>query len=71
MSDFAFQVNEGHEVQLVQKVMEHEYVLYSKILQVWKFGDPSNRKRLFIVGFKRTLGQAAHEFVWPQLRGFL
>ena len=34
-------------------------------MAVWRYDDPSNRKRLFMVGFHYELGQAAREFKWP------
>lgn len=66
MSANAKFVNDGAEVDSVLKRLSNKYVVYCKVLQMAHFGDGSNRKRLFIVGFLRRLGQAAHEFKWPE-----
>jgi len=66
ISDFALEVKEGAGVKKVTDALEVRYVIYQRVVQVWRYGDPSNRKRLFIVGFDKKLGQAAHEFKWPK-----
>ena len=66
ISDYAPQVDEGAAVEKVVKALEGKYVIYKRILQMWRFGDPSNRKRLFLIGFDKRLGQAAHEYLWPK-----
>ena len=59
-------VNSGSEVKAVRTKLGHKYVVKSKIIRVWQHGDPSNRQRLFMVGFHRDLGQAAYEFEFPK-----
>jgi site-specific DNA-cytosine methylase len=58
-------VNKGEEVQLVRRQLSEVYVVYGRTVKLWQYGDPSNRKRLFMVGFLRELGQVALEFEWP------
>ena len=65
ISDYATEVNNGDEVVAVKTALEEAYVVYVKLIAVWKHGDPSNRRRLFMVGFHKELGQAAHCFTWP------
>jgi site-specific DNA-cytosine methylase len=65
ISDHATEVNNGREVNEVINRLNRKYVLYTRLIQVWRYGDPSNRKRLFMVGILKELGQAAYEFVWP------
>jgi site-specific DNA-cytosine methylase len=50
MSDYAIEVNNGREVKEVISQLSTLYFLYADILQVWQYGDLSNRARLFIVG---------------------
>lgn len=65
ISDNAPFVNGGAEVTKVRERLAVRYVIYGKTLKVWHYGDPSNRKRLFMVGMLKELGQVAMEFVWP------
>ena len=46
--------------------LQDEYLLYAKMLSVCYYSDPSHKKRLFIVGSRRKMGQAAREFRWPK-----
>jgi site-specific DNA-cytosine methylase len=66
ISDNAVNVNEGQAVKLITAALEAKYALYQRLIEMWRFGDPSNRKRLFIVGFDLRLGQVAHDFKWPK-----
>ena len=54
MSDYALEVNNGREVKDVISQLLTLYFLYADILQVWQYGDISNRARLFIVGTLRS-----------------
>ena len=65
ISDNVVEVNGGKELAEVTVALEVAYVVYAKMIQVWKHGDPSNRTRLFLVALHKDLGQAAHEFKWP------
>ena len=66
ISDNAVNVQGGDGVRKVREALEEKYVLYERTIQMWRYGDPSNRKRLFIIGFDKKMGQAAHEFKWPR-----
>lgn len=41
------------------------YVVDMRVLEVWRFGDNSNRKRLIIVGCHKRFGNLAKEYEWP------
>jgi hypothetical protein len=66
ISEHALFVNEGEEVLRVRKQLGKDYVVKSKVIRLWQHGDPSNRQRLFMVGFHKELGQAAFEFEFPR-----
>ena len=66
ISDNAININGGKEVKQVKAKLSAQYVVKCKLIQVWRHGDPSNRKRLFMVGLHRQLGQAAYEFNFPR-----
>jgi site-specific DNA-cytosine methylase len=51
---------------MIVSALELKYVVYHRLIEVWRFGDPSNRKRLFIAGIDKRLSQLAHEFQWPK-----
>ena len=63
--DNAVNVNEGKEVAEVTVALEVAYVVHARLIQVRKYGDPSNRTRLFMVALHRDLGHAAYDFQWP------
>jgi site-specific DNA-cytosine methylase len=65
MSDNAVNINKGSEVNKVIELLTKKYTVYSKIIAVKDHGDPTSRKRLFIVGVHHKLGQLAHTFEWP------
>ena len=64
ISDNAVNVDGGNEVRKVKARLEERCILFCKRLVVWRYGDPSTRKRLFMVGFHYKLGHAAREFKW-------
>jgi hypothetical protein len=49
----ALEVNEGAEVKLVKDTLGVDYHVYDKVLDCWRYGDPSTRSRLFIVALRR------------------
>ena len=65
ISDYAWQINEGEEVKEVLNRLAAHYFVKHKILNVYGYGDGSYRRRLFIVGFDRQLGEAGQWFEWP------
>jgi DNA (cytosine-5)-methyltransferase 1 len=66
ISDNAPNAGGGKALLMVVSALEPKYVVYQRLIEVWRFGDPSNRKRIFIVGIDKRLGQLAHEFQWPK-----
>ena len=42
------------------------YAVKHKIVSVWDYGDGSHRKRVFVVGFSKELGDAADWFEFPE-----
>ena len=61
------QVNDGMEVDTVVEATSQDYVVHQQVLSVAQYGDCSNRKRLFIVGFcKERVGCMANKFEFPQ-----
>ena len=66
ISDNALNVDGGAAIRAITSKLEGKYALFQRLIEMWRFGDPSNRKRLFIVGFDLRLGQVAHEFKWPK-----
>ena len=66
ISEHALFVNDGKEVLQVREQLGQDYIIKSKIVRMWQHGDPSNRQRLFMVGFHKELGQAAYQFEFPR-----
>ena len=56
ISDHAISVNNGKEVEEVVKGLRQLYYIKVELIPVWIHGDPTARRRLFIVGFRRDLG---------------
>jgi site-specific DNA-cytosine methylase len=65
ISDFAWQVNDGAEVKWVLKQLRVHYCIKHKIVEVWRHGDVSSRRRLIIIGFSEQLGSVANMFEFP------
>ena len=70
MSDFAEHVNSGSEIIELVKRLSTKYHLYGATLNVWEYGDPSNRARLFIIGTLKSLTDSDQfsniQFEYPQ-----
>ena len=70
MSDFAEHVNSGSEIIELVKRLSTKYHLYGATLNVWEYGDPSNRARLFIIGTLKSLTDGDQfsniQFEYPQ-----
>ena len=56
ISDNAAKVNNGDEVFKVKTVLEEAYIVYCKLIAVWRHGDPSNRKGAFHGCFAQRFG---------------
>lgn len=59
-------VNKGSAVRRLIQKLRSKYVVKSKAIRTVQFHDGTNRTRLFIVGFHKRLGNAAHEFEFPK-----
>ena len=63
----ALQVNEGRDVDALLTNLQGEYHLHSDVLSVASYGDCSNRKRLFIIGFcKEQVGEIGKQYQFPE-----
>lgn len=63
----ALEVNGGTEVQVILHRLSKLYHIHHAIVQMWRYGDPSNRQRFIIVGFhKHKVGDIGKEFVFPR-----
>ena len=65
MSDNAVNVHGGREVTQVVQALKQHYIITADVIPVWRYGDSTSRKRLFIIGLHRRLGPAAHTFKFP------
>ena len=68
MVDNVLRIDGGRIVTDLMHELEADYVMHTKEITCRDFNDNSNRKRFFIVGAHRDLGDAAHTFEFPQPR---
>ena len=54
MTDNAIDIHQGKEIDSVINQLSKNYTVHYNILQVWHYGDPSSRRRLFIVGMNKS-----------------
>jgi site-specific DNA-cytosine methylase len=79
ISDNVYNIHDGVELSSVKQNLTGKYILFESTLPVWKYGDPTARNWLHIVGISRKLGQRAYDFrfpkpkfdatLWPRARG--
>ena len=60
----ALDVNEGYEVKMVLETLSSTYHVNPDILTCWKYGDPTARQRIIIVGLRRDLYKT-NMWEWP------
>ena len=61
----ALEVHGGREVQaVIDKLSEAGYEVHSAVIDCWKYGDPTARKRLFIVGIREDIARQLN-WSWP------
>lgn len=65
-TDNAININHGEDVKSLLKELQTDYLTHHAIIPVWRYGDPTNRKRLFIVAFHRRLGPQTQSFQFPK-----
>lgn len=59
-------INHGDVVNRVLQSLSVQYHCHARVLRCAEYGDPSNRERLFIVGFHRVdVGDIGANFEWP------
>ena len=66
MTDNAININNGAEVDKLIAELSGEYYIHYSLTYVWEHGDPTSRRRLFIVGFHKSLGPKAKAFQFPK-----
>ena len=59
------QVEKGKWFYQLAETLGEKYILHYRVLDCWKYGDVSNRKRLFLIALHKRLGEAAKAFRWP------
>ena len=61
----ALETNDGHEVECVIAGLSRHYHVDARILDCWRYGDPTSRRRLIIVGGDTDIVQA-NWYHWPE-----
>ena len=61
----ALETNGGREVECVIAGLSHHYHVDARVLDCWRYGDPTSRRRLMIVGGARDIVQAEW-YQWPE-----
>lgn len=59
-------VNGGKDLARLIRDLEAHYIVHHKYISVWRHGDPTNRKRLFIVAVHKRHGLKAAHFKFPK-----
>lgn len=59
ISDYAPQVNNGEDVNMVKETLQEKYVIYDGLLRMADFGDCCHRVRYVIVGMLKEMPGAA------------
>ena len=65
-TDNAININHGEDVKTLLKELQTDYLTHRAIIPMWQYGDPTNRKRLFIVAFHKRLGPQTQSFQFPK-----
>ena len=65
-TDNAININHGEDVKGLLKELQTDYLTHHAIIPVWRYGDPTNRKRLFIIAFHKRLGPQTQSFQFPK-----
>ena len=65
ISDNVYSTHDEVELSSIKQSLKGKYILFESILPVWKYGDPTARNWLLIVGVSRKLGQCAYDFRFP------
>ena len=54
--DNVYNIHDGVELSSIKQNLKGKYTLFESVLPVWKYGDPTARNWLHIVGISRKLG---------------
>ena len=66
MTDNAIWIHNGTEVNQLIETLQTEYKSHYNLIQMWRHGDPTSRRRLIIVGLHSSLGEHANNFTFPE-----
>ena len=61
----ALKINNGTDVRKVINSLIGKYYIHRSVVRVESHGDPSNRTRLFIVGFHKRYGERGSKYTFP------
>ena len=65
-TDNCMYINNQAEIQFISDALEDLYDLHQTVIETWRFGDVTNRKRWILVGFLReTCGKHGRNFSFP------
>ena len=65
MTPTALDTNDGMEVKFIHdKLAELDYVVYSDIIDCFRYGDPTSRRRLMIIAIRSDI-DAKSRWTWP------
>ena len=65
ITDYALDVHSGLEVKSVCEDLSHMYHVQQQLIPVWKYGDPTARVRLFIIGVRLDIKDLRGEYTFP------
>ena len=60
----ALDVNNGYEVRKLVSELSKKYTVHADIIECWRYGDPTARTRLIIIGLRRDIFEGV-EWEWP------
>ena len=63
MVDNVLTINNGDDLQRVKDELTPHFYIKCKVMECWRAGDPSNRKKLTMVGVNQRLGPSG-ESAW-------
>ena len=65
MVENALNINNGRAIKTVCAELKRDYVIDYEVLDCWRFGDVTSRRRVFIVGISKRFGVRAHSWKFP------
>ena len=58
--------NPGQDIRQILNSLSDEYRMDASLLNVWEHGDPTRRRRIFIIGMRRDMIDSSITFPWPE-----